>query len=171
MDRILPTPVLLGFPCGSVGKESTCNVGGPGSIPGLGRSRGEGKGYPLQYSGLENSMGLQRVGQDGVTFTFTGGLVVKNPPANTGDAGLVPWLGGGQGNPLQYSCLENPHLQRSLAGCSPLGCKRAGHEWVTKQTPRIGSITTVLDRELLLSDCLCDVRWVTFLFRAQFPRL
>ena len=128
MDRILPTPVLLGFPCGSVGKESTCNVGGPGSIPGLGRSRGEGKGYPLQYSGLENSMGLQRVGQDGVTFTFTGGLVVKNPPANTGDAGLVPWLGGGQGNPLQYSCLENPHLQRSLAGCSPLGCKRVGHE-------------------------------------------
>jgi len=44
------------FPCGSVGKESTCNVGDLGSIPGLGRSPGEGKGYPLQYSGLENSM-------------------------------------------------------------------------------------------------------------------
>ena len=41
----------------SVGKESTCNTGDPGSIPGLGRSPGEGKGYPLQYSGLENSMG------------------------------------------------------------------------------------------------------------------
>ena len=41
---------------GSDGKESTCNVGDLGSIPGLGRSPGEGKGYPLQYSGLENSM-------------------------------------------------------------------------------------------------------------------
>ena len=54
-DR-LPTPVFLGFPCGSAGKEITCNVGDLGSIPGLGRSPGEGKGYPLQYSGLENSM-------------------------------------------------------------------------------------------------------------------
>ena len=45
-----------GFPSGSAGKESTCNVGHLGSIPGLGRSPGEGKGYPLQYSGLENSM-------------------------------------------------------------------------------------------------------------------
>ena len=42
--------------CGSAGKESTCNVGDLGSIPGLGRSPGEGKGYPLQYSGVENSM-------------------------------------------------------------------------------------------------------------------
>ena len=47
---------ILGFPGGSAGKESTCNVGALGSIPGLGRSAGEGKGYPLQYSGLENSM-------------------------------------------------------------------------------------------------------------------
>ena len=39
-----------------VGKESACNAGDPGSIPGLGRSAGEGIGYPLQYSGLENSM-------------------------------------------------------------------------------------------------------------------
>ena len=52
----LSTPVFLGFLCGSVGKESTCNVGDPGSIPGLGRSPGEEKGYPLQYSDLENSM-------------------------------------------------------------------------------------------------------------------
>ena len=54
-DR-LPTPVFLGFPCGSAGKESACNAGDLGSIPGLGRSPREGKGYPLQYSGLENSM-------------------------------------------------------------------------------------------------------------------
>ena len=54
-DR-LPTPVFLGFPGGSDGKESACNAGDLGSISGLGRYPGEGKGYPLQYSGLENSM-------------------------------------------------------------------------------------------------------------------
>ena len=47
---------VLGFPCGSAGKESVCNAGDLGSIPGFGRSSGEGKGYPLQDSGLENSM-------------------------------------------------------------------------------------------------------------------
>ena len=46
----------LGFPCGSAGEESAYNAGDLGSIPGLVRSPGEGKGYPLQYSGLENSM-------------------------------------------------------------------------------------------------------------------
>ena len=46
----------LGFPCGSAGKESACNAGDLGSIPGLGRSPGKEKGYPLQYSSLENSM-------------------------------------------------------------------------------------------------------------------
>ena len=54
-DR-LPTPAFLGFPGGSAGKESTCNAGDLALIPGLGRSPGEGKGYPLQYSGLQNSM-------------------------------------------------------------------------------------------------------------------
>ena len=54
-DR-LPTPVFLGFPCGSVGTESASNAGDLSSIPGLERSPGEGKGYPLQYSGLENPM-------------------------------------------------------------------------------------------------------------------
>ena len=54
-------PVLLSlqkqsFSCGSAGKESACNEGDLGSIPGLGTSPEEGKGYPLQYSGLENSM-------------------------------------------------------------------------------------------------------------------
>ena len=53
-------------------------------------------------------------------------LVVKNPPANAGDIrdmGSIPGLGRYHGrehsNPLQYSCLDNPHEQRSLAGCSP----------------------------------------------------
>ena len=46
----------LGFPCGSAGKESACNAGDLGLIPELGRSLGAGKGFPVQYSGLENSM-------------------------------------------------------------------------------------------------------------------
>ena len=58
---MLPTPVFLGFPGGSASKKSACNVGDLNSIPGLGISPGEGKGYPLQYSGLENSMESQRV--------------------------------------------------------------------------------------------------------------
>ena len=51
----LPTLVFLDFPCGSAGKESACNVEDLGPVPRLGRSSAEGKGYPLQYSGLENS--------------------------------------------------------------------------------------------------------------------
>ena len=53
--------------------------------------------------------------------------MIKNPPANEGDIGSIPGLGRslgeGNDNPLQYSCLENPHGQRSLAGYSPWGCK------------------------------------------------
>ena len=65
-DR-LPTPVFLSFPGGSADKESACNVGNLGLIPRLGRFPGEGNGYPLQYSGLGNSMdsmGSQKVGHD-----------------------------------------------------------------------------------------------------------
>ena len=51
-----PVYLILGFSCGSAGKESACNAGDLSSIPGLGRFPGEGKGYPLQYSGPENSM-------------------------------------------------------------------------------------------------------------------
>ena len=54
-DR-LPTTIFLGFPGGSDGKESSCNAGDLDSVPGLGRSPGNRKGYPLQYAGLENSM-------------------------------------------------------------------------------------------------------------------
>ena len=68
----LPTPVSLGFPDGSDGKESTCNAGDLGSIPGLGRSPG-----------------------------------------------------GGHDNPLQHSCLENPHEQRNLKDYSPWGHKES----------------------------------------------
>ena len=134
-DR-LPTPAFLGFPCGSAGKESTCNVGDLGSIPGLGRSPREGKGSLLQYSGLENSMDcivhgvaksqtqlrdfhlllyLPRVlgGLNGrciYMLGFPGGSAGKESTCNTGDLGSISELGTspGEGNSylLQYSGLE-----------------------------------------------------------------
>ena len=84
----------MGFPDSSVGKEFSCNAGDPGSIPGLGRSAGEGIGYRLQYSWA--SLVAQQV---------------KNPPAMRVDLGSIPGLGRspgeGKGYPLQYSGLEN----------------------------------------------------------------
>ena len=70
----------VGLPWWLLGKESACNAEDLGSIPGLGRSPGEGNGYPLQYSGLENSMDcivhwLQRVGHAWATFMFRKKLV------------------------------------------------------------------------------------------------
>ena len=69
LEVLVQTQDFMGFPCGSAGKESAHNAGDLGLIPGLGGSPGEGKGYPLQYSGLENSVDrivhqLQRVGHD-----------------------------------------------------------------------------------------------------------
>ena len=74
------SPFLLDFPGDSDSKESACNAGDMGSIPGSGRSPGRGNGYPLQYSCLEKSMdrgawglqsvGLQRVGHNWATYTF-----------------------------------------------------------------------------------------------------
>ena len=80
-----------GFSGGSVGKEYTCNSGNPGLIPGLGRSPGEGTGYPL--------------------LDFPGGSASKESACNAGDLGSIPGsersTGEGNENPLQYSCLEN----------------------------------------------------------------
>ena len=119
--HMLPTPVFLGFPWGLASKESTCNVGDLGSIPGLGRSPGEGKGYSLQYSGLENSMDCvlhviiksERMKRR-PTPIFSGfpcGLAGKESAWNVGDPGSIPGLGRfpgeGKGYPLQYSGLEN----------------------------------------------------------------
>ena len=83
----LPTAVFLGFPCGSAGKEYACNAGDLGSIPGLGRSPGEMKGYPLQCSGLENSMNFYRLrghkeldlSEQLSRFTFTRKLPCQAP--------------------------------------------------------------------------------------------
>ena len=65
----------------------------------------------------------------GNPLCFPGGSDGKETACNAGDLGLTPGLGrspgGGNGNPLQYSCLENPHGQRSLAGYSPWGCKES----------------------------------------------
>ena len=81
----------MDFNCGSAGKESAYNVGDLGSTPGLGRSPGEEKGNPLQYSGLENSMDCTvrgvpkgRTWLSNFHFTFTGGRVVGDQPAIAG---------------------------------------------------------------------------------------
>ena len=90
-------------------KESACSVGDPASIPGSGRSPGEGHGNPLQYSCLENPMdrGAWWATVHGVAKSqtrlrdlthFYPVVTVKNPRL----------LGAGNGNLLQYSCLENP---------------------------------------------------------------
>ena len=91
-----PTPVFLGFPCGLADKESACNVGDLGSLPGLGRCPGEAKGYPLQDSGLEIFMDcIVR----GVTNNWT-------------------WL-----SHLHFTSLGDSEAQGSLACCCPWGCK------------------------------------------------
>ena len=88
----------MGFSHSSAGKESACNAGDPGSIPGSGKSPGDGIGYPLQYS-----------------WASLVAQLVKNPLAMRENPGSIPGSGrspgGGHGNPLQYSCPENPHGQ------------------------------------------------------------
>ena len=85
---------LLGFPDSSVGKQSTCSAGDPGSILGLGKSAGEGIGYPLQYS-----------------WASLLAQLVKNPPAMRETCirslGWERSPGEGKGYPLQYFGLEN----------------------------------------------------------------
>ena len=108
-DR-LPSPVFLGFPCGSAGKESPCNVGDLGLIPGLGRSPGEEKGYPLQYSALKNSLDCI---DHGVTKSQT-------------------WL-----NDFHFTSPQgDSDGQRSLACCSSWG-HRIRHDLMTKQDKHI----------------------------------
>ena len=109
----------LSFPDNSVGKESICNAGDLGSIPGLGRSPEEGKGSPLQYSGLENSMdyivhGVTKSRTRLSDFHFTllsWWLSGKESACSVGDLGSIPELGRSPGEgkdyPLQNSGLEN----------------------------------------------------------------
>ena len=96
---------IIGFPGSSAGKVSTCNAGDTGLIPGLGRFPEEQIGYSLQYSWASLWLSQQRIQLQG------------------GRPGLDPWAGkipgGGHGNPLHYSCLENPQRQRSPVDYSP----------------------------------------------------
>ena len=89
-----------------------CNAGDPGLIPGLGRSPGEGTGYPLQYS-----------------WASLVGSAGKESVCNARDLGSIPGLGRSpgerNGNPLQYPCLRNPHGWRSLVGYNPWGHKES----------------------------------------------
>ena len=105
---IYPPPYLStwAFSGSSAGKESTCNAGDLSSIPGLGRSLGEGLEYPLQYS-----------------WASLVAQMVKNLLAMAGDLGLIPGLGRSPGGGHSNSCLENLHGQRSLVGYSPRGHK------------------------------------------------
>ena len=85
-----------GFHGSSAGKESACNAGDLGLIPGLRRSPREGIGYPLQYSWA----------------SLVAQMVKKKSACNVGDLGWIPGFGRspgeGNGYPLKYSCLENP---------------------------------------------------------------
>ena len=119
---------MWGFLCSSVGKESACNAGDLGSIPGSGRSPGEGNGNPLQYSCLVNPMdrgawqaavrGIARVGLNLVTKTqhtpiagLPWWLCGKESTCDAGDTGFIPGSERSprdrNGNPLQCS-LGNP---------------------------------------------------------------
>ena len=115
-----PYEFWRGIPGDSAGEESSCNAGDPGSIPGSERSSGEGIGYSFQY-----------------TWASLVAQMVKNLPTmeETWVRSLGWDAGGGHGNPLQYSCLENPHGQRSLVGYSPWSHKELDTtEWLSTYT-------------------------------------
>ena len=120
-----------GFPGGSGDEESCCNVGELGLIPGLRRSLGGRHSNPLQHSWLKNPNGQRSLAgysprgrkesdmtewlstaQHRTTLVFPGGSDGKDSAWNEGDLGSIPGSGRspgeGNGNPLQYSCLENP---------------------------------------------------------------
>ena len=73
------TPKSFDFPGGSADKESACNTGDVGLIPGLGRSPGEGISYPFQYSGLENSMDWSPWGLIGLDITEQLSISLSDP--------------------------------------------------------------------------------------------
>ena len=91
----------LDFTGGSDGEESTCNAGDLGWIPGLGRSPGEGKGYPFQYSGLEVAKSRAQLSD----FSF---MHSKHSYTFFSCHNYCHFPGEGNGYPLQYSCLGNP---------------------------------------------------------------
>ena len=115
----------MGFPCGSAGKESACSVGDLGSITGLERSPGEGKGHSLQYSGLQNSLDytVHGVALVGIFSPLHGFWLSVNffcicvVPLGQED----PWRRAWQPTPVFLP--GESHGQRSLGGYSPWCCK------------------------------------------------
>ena len=119
------------LPYGSARKESICNVEDLGSIPGLGRSPGEGKGYPLQYSSLENSMGCI---VHGVTKSWTWLSDFHFHLFNMGDLGSIHGWGRspaeGNGNPVHFLAWKIPWTEEP-GRLQSMGSQRVGHEWAT----------------------------------------
>ena len=134
----------MGFSCGSVGKKkSACNAGNLSLIPGLGRSPREGRGYPLQYSGLENSMGsivhgvtksLTCLSDFHFTYTymgFPGGSDSKEFACNAGDQGSIPGSGRSPGEDMAtHSSILTwriPWIEES-GRLQSMGSQRVGHD-------------------------------------------
>ena len=138
----------MGFPGSSADKESACHARDPSLIPGLGRSLGEGIATHSSVLGLP------------------WWLRWKETTCNVEDLGLIPGLGrspgGEHGNPLQYSCLENPHGQRSLAGYSPWDHKELDMtEWLsTAQIRTYTEYTLFIRLQSQLSRALCWKSWL-----------
>ena len=134
--------VSLGFPCGSAGKESACNAGDLGSVPGLGRSPGKGKGYPLQYSGLENSMDYRvakswtRLSNFCFHFSLFASMWNECSPPRSGDWGTIHRGRGTPGPGEVYLLVPHPQLpqlqQLSLGDLGQRGC----WDVTTAQSPR-----------------------------------
>ena len=124
--------VKWGFPSSSAGKESTCNAGDPGLIPGSGRSPGEG--YSLHYKFVD----------------FPGGSEGKKSTYSAGHLGLIPGLGrfpeGGHGNPVFLP--GGSHEQRSLVGYHPQVAKSR-----TQPKQFRSSSSSKLSMKLLTSSC------------------
>ena len=114
-----------GFPGSSADKESTCNAGDPGLIPGSGRSPGEGIGYPLQYSWA--SLVAQSVNNSPAMWeTFS----IPELGRSHGEVGKLPWRKEWLSNPVFWA--GEFHGQRSLAGYSPWDYKESETtEWLS----------------------------------------
>ena len=141
-------PYNQGFPDSSFGKESASNAGDPGLISGPGRSPGEGKGYPLQYSGLENSMDyiVHGVAKSQTWLRAFHFHTVKGFPGSSSgkesacqcrrhkSLGLHPWIRkipwGRKGLPTPVFLPEKFHGQWSLKGYSP---------WAKKSRTRLSN--------------------------------
>ena len=121
----LPTSVFLGFPGGSAGKEYTCKAGDLGLIPGLGRSLEEGKGYSLQYFGLENSMdSIDHWGHKELDMTEWLSLTLS--PSNSAfSLSLLPSLSLSLSSSSSSSSVLSTVLKTKVRKCSSLKIQEA----------------------------------------------